>query len=223
MTKRTRPKWRCCPSWHELQRLFPAQEDHLNAEAVYTLPPALLDAIVREVPGFFTAEELAFEKALHKVAGAGFFRGSPINLQLLGSPQSTETADERELRQKVEAATETIEDMLFKDLSATQRADREAAAEAIKAKLQERRWGYAGWLITSPEFRTDVEKLRTEWGSEIRHIEITEQHPQNLALIGGKGPGIEFQMFVGVPKLGKVVEGIEASPRIHIESIEDSV
>jgi hypothetical protein len=174
MTKRTRPKWRCCPSWHELQRLFPAQEDHLNAEAVYTLPPALLDAIVREVPGFFTAEELAFEKALHKVAGAGFFRGSPINLQLLGSPQSTETADERELRQKVEAATETIEDMLFKDLSATQRADREAAAEAIKAKLQERRWGYAGWLITSPEFRTDVEKLRTEWGSEIKEHRLPQ-------------------------------------------------
>ena len=168
MAKRSSPKWDYCLQWHELQRLFPAEKKQLEAEAVYTLPPTLLDAIVQEIPGFFTAEELAFERALHEVAGAGFFRGSPINLQLLGSPQSTETADERELRQKAEAATESIKDMLFEDLTPTQRADREAAAEAKNAKLQERRWGYAGWLITSPEFRTDVEKLRTEWSSRIK-------------------------------------------------------
>src|SRR5690606_2685306 len=67
------------------------------------------------------------------------------------------------------------------------------------------------WLFEIPECRP---------ASQPRHIEVTQQHPEDLPIIGSEGPSVQLEILVGTPELGKVVDGINTSLRIHVQGIE---
>src|SRR4051794_3807140 len=60
-------------AWRGLVKDFP--ERRLEAaEAIYAIPPTLLEAIEEHAPGFLSDADLRFEKRLAKTTRGGFFQ-----------------------------------------------------------------------------------------------------------------------------------------------------
>src|SRR6185437_2526992 len=60
---------------------------------------------------------------------------------------------------------------------------------AFEARIEERQWGYIGWLVTDAGFRQAREALRERWGGE---IEKRGSFPQiSMSWFGERPPAIE--------------------------------
>jgi hypothetical protein len=145
---RMKSKYRGHPSWAQ--------------EAVYALPHALTSLIAKKLPRFFAPEEEQFERDLAD-AGAGFFKGWAFAYPPLGSTGTTSPPSE--LDERVDASTKRVlqlleDDMKSRGVSEPQiRADLERSHRELEV-TEEVRWGYAGWLVTSPEFRRQCQHIK---------------------------------------------------------------
>jgi hypothetical protein len=69
-------------AWQTFERLHPGQP-FLAQDPLYALTEDAIDAIQKGVPGFFTDEQVRFERDLYRMTGGGFFLRRP-----LGEPAS---------------------------------------------------------------------------------------------------------------------------------------
>lgn len=137
-----------------------------GADALYALPPWLLDEFERHAPGLFSPEDLAFERELAEFSGGAIFQGRRISIQLC-SGFSTPNRD-MELLTRTAKTDREIESMLREEMASAgvdrAKADRYVAAqEHFKRMILDRQRPYAGWLVTNPTFRRELEEFKAWW------------------------------------------------------------
>lgn len=150
-----------------------SHRDHpaVGADVVYALPDRLLDHIAEHAPGFFAEAELAFEKDLSTTAGSGFFLKQPFFYPLLPSwdrsPGAVAAAERYgQADREIKALMET--EMKRSGRSPTQIEEFFQKQEELKERVRERQLGYAGWLVTHANYRTELCKLVARWEKRIR-------------------------------------------------------
>lgn len=152
------------PAWTCLAAQYPGHPN-LADEAIYSLPGRLLDAIVNNARGLLTTAEEQFERDLSTAASCGFFRQLRFHYPPL-SPQSRAPMVTDELGRMVRSSANNIEDMLVDDMRSQGVTEEsifrhfELAVEKNR-EIEEWRWSYAGWVVTSSDFRRQRDELRS--------------------------------------------------------------
>jgi hypothetical protein len=159
------------PSWNRLLEQFPERLD-IDAEVVYALPQELIDCIQRERPGFFTARDLSFERELTAEGRTGFFWGRSFFYPLLRCAREL-SAEEKALDQQGAENEARLKALIVDELKSTGRSQRQiskdfADDELLESNLGELRMAYAGWLVTTPAFRTELTSFRESWNDVIQ-------------------------------------------------------
>jgi len=149
----------------------------LEHDAIYALPEPLINAIQLEIPDFFSTQEEQFERDLARSTSGGFFLRHafsypPIMGSIFGDSMD-ENTDKQLERQK--ASDQRIKQLLFEDIEERGRRahrieEHFVAEDKITEKIQNRKWGYAGWLVTNPGFRKEWRDVRKGWEPWIRAI-----------------------------------------------------
>jgi hypothetical protein len=135
-------------AWAEFARRH-AGNPFLDVDALDALPDELINAIVKEVPGFFSQDQQTFERDLAKLG-----RGA----QDLGTKQ---TEHERQLH-------ELLAEEMKRGGANQLQIDRYFEAEAERyQEIESRVEGYCGWLVTDPQFRSERDELRRKWGEHV--------------------------------------------------------
>jgi len=165
------------PRWEKLAKAYPKHFVLHHAETIYALPEPLLDAISKEIPKFFTDDEMRFERTLARTAGAGFFLKRPFAFGPLPGPKlnTEDAARQQEVTEWHTQADQSIKQLLDQEMAADgATADEIAAYHKVRrtmiARLKERQWGYAGWLMTEPLFRNHAAMFREKWGTRIAEL-----------------------------------------------------
>lgn len=154
-------------AWKELSAEYPGHPA-LTGGTVYSLPLGLIDEIQRAVQGFFTEEDLAFEFDLAAASPHGFYRQRPFFYPPLQLGQPARVTEESPLQRRAVRAVENIRNMLADDMRsrgvpASQIQHWFDFAERERDEVEQRRWSYAAWLATSPQFRRQRSRLRSLW------------------------------------------------------------
>ena len=129
-----------------------------------TLPPELLDAVLREVGAErFDVERIEMEMALSNICAdhttnVGFLRGQPIPHQLLRIWPMTFSDEFLEpYAAQIDVPLEDLRDQIA------------IGNDRLQWTVGIRR-GYCGWLLTNPQFLKEHEELFDEWSDQIlRH------------------------------------------------------
>lgn len=189
------------PNWERFVKMYPRMQAHEN-DAVYALPDRLINAIVKQVPAFFSTEELRFERDLAQLAGAGFFLKSPFGYP--GLPRPTLSPEETERCRKLDerhvAAAASIRNLLDEGMresgaTAADIAEHRKSQLAEKSNVEIRQRGYVGWLVTDPIFRHHRDGFRNKWESVIRNIGGFPSLPMSLMGENPQPPDPEYQDF----------------------------
>ena len=157
------------PNWLKIAETY---EGHpaVDSDVVYALPDLLINAIVKQMPAFFSEVELHFERDLARLAGAGFFLKRPFGYPRLARPTLAEQEAARwnELNERHASSDRRIRKMLDdemrkggfteEDISGCRMAEIEE-----EGNIEIRQRGYAGWLVTNAEFRKDRDAFRKAW------------------------------------------------------------
>ena len=158
--------------WAELLSSHPGHPA-LDAPAIYALPPELIDALQKPHQKFFSADEECFERDLARLGG-GFFLKRPIVHPLLPDAKlnEAETFRLQEHQKRQQRSTEQIDQMLADEMRKAGWSDQEIRdhcenEQAIKTRIEERQWGYLGWLVTDAGFRQVRDALCERWGEQI--------------------------------------------------------
>ena len=155
------PAWTAFSTRHA-RSLMLAHED------LYALNEELIGSIVQNVPGFFSDDEVRFERDLCRTVSLGFCARRPHGLQPKRKVKDAEVR--RHKRRSI-----AIDSILKQEL---QRAGADLkeigtffqANIDVRKRVAERQDAYAGWLILNPEYRTEVDQLRTRWGKVARTV-----------------------------------------------------
>lgn len=158
----------------------------LTGDPIYALPQGLIDAICIEVPGLFTEEEERLERSLANLAGLGFFLERPIAHPSLTSPlQPLDVKVAETRRKRHRQSADQIRDMQAKQIE--ERGFDQSAVEnyfathsLFKRKVDERQAGYAGWLVTSPDFHRERDDFRNRWEQEIKELGRFPKFPTSI-------------------------------------------
>lgn len=159
-----RSKGRETLAWDEFARRH-AGQPFLQCESLYSLNEPIIDAIQKEVPGFFSPEQERFERDLACTVRFGFFCGRAIGLT-----KRDDSLDARHAR-----SAKAINDMLQEEYRRTGASDKDIhayleAGSERRDVIDVRKESYTGWLVTNREFRDEVHQLRTAWESQIRKL-----------------------------------------------------
>lgn len=174
------------PWWGEfIERLEPNPD--LEREAIYALPEQLIDAIVDEIPEFFSEEEERFERDFARRAGAGFFLQRQFSYPRLACPVSDAAmaAELADLEERNDVTAANIRELLDDGMRQSGRTENsircysEDERERIR-HVELRRWGYAGWLVTQPEFRVECERIWRDWGQVVEKLGGFPAPPMSL-------------------------------------------
>lgn len=167
--------------WEEIVQKYPGKAV-LQGDTVYALPEPLIDAICEEmkrppVRQFFTEDEEQFERDLARTAGVGFFLKQPIagvSLESRGERAGgTTAADEsgHEANASGRRFAEMLEDEM-RQVGSTQAQIDEywERQKRTQRKVDLLKWGYAGWLVTDPEYRRTRDLFRNQWEPKVREL-----------------------------------------------------
>jgi len=159
-------------AWSELKKRYPNQPC-LDDDTVYSLPTGLIKSIKKHLPNLWSKEEFQFENDLNEIAGMGLFLKQPFWYPLLKEyfPPSNEDArhfkdDQARIDQKIRLTIE--EDMRRYGCSELMIKRYFEEEKRYKLQAQERQMGYAGWLVTSPEFQICKAEFVCEWWEQIQ-------------------------------------------------------
>jgi len=172
-------------AWRRFERLHRGHPA-LKEDTVYALPEGLIDAIKKEIPGFFTPEEEAFERNLAKLSGGGFFLRQPFSHPVMPAPTDIRrTKKEIEMDAHHKHAHHEIEEMLLEELKHSGIADSDLqsaneSAAALRMAVKDRAIGYTGWLVTNVDFQKDLDGLLKRWLKTIELIGYFPRVPRSL-------------------------------------------
>ena len=139
-------------------------------DAIYALPVELVRQIQLKT-SLFSKEEEEFERNLAKYGGGGFFLKHPFGYFDLSKRPLTQ--DEKRGEEEVRAATKRIKLMLTDEYRkqgvSLYEIDQAIESDAeTELKIQERREGFAGWLLANPEFHAQRTRLFQRWSEKLR-------------------------------------------------------
>lgn len=182
------------PQWAVFARTYEGSPI-VKQDTIYALPEPLIDAILEEMPDFFREGGECFERDLARLAGAGFFLKRPFVYHSLPGPkvlargaQWSQELDERNME-----ADAGIRKLLADEMRRLGRSEKEireywAAENSMQERIDVRRWGYAGWLATHPDFHRARDKFRRRWQSKIRKQGVFPAIPMSFAGENPKRP-----------------------------------
>jgi hypothetical protein len=168
-------------NWLALCHRFPSLTS--GKEAIYALPPKLIERIQAESKHFFNAEQLEFEAALAAGGRTGFFRGYSFKHPLLDTePESDPECDaiDADLRRSLE------EQMRSYGASRDEIDEYFATERRHKGEIAARARGYIGWLVTDPAFRSMRNQFRRNWAPRAAGGNDLPQLP--VSFLGEKMP-----------------------------------
>ena len=149
----------------------------LRSDTIYALPEPLIDAIAAEIPDFWNEEEEHFERDLARLGGAGFFLKRSFSYQFLPGPKlaEEEARVSREMDERQTKAAGEIRQLMSGSMRECGRRDYQieaywTAEEQMLERFDARKWGYAGWLVTHPEFHRACDLFRRKWKSKINKL-----------------------------------------------------
>ncbi len=159
-------------AWEELKKRYPDQSC-LEEDEIYALPVGLINALKKHLPRFWSREDLQFEYDLNEIAGMGLFLKQPFwyPLQKEYFPPSNENSrrfltEHTRINQNLRLAIEV--DMKSYGCSELMIKKYFKQEEKYKLQAQERQNGYAGWLVTSPDFQLCKADFIGEWWEQIQ-------------------------------------------------------
>ena len=143
----------------------------LELDPLYSLSEELIDSIVKLVPGFFSSEEVKFERDLARTARFGFFLHTALGLAQVGN----EPTGEPTLAESVENTSRQIDDMIAEELQQTGADPEDIRAHFTqhadqRARIVSRQSAYAGWLLLNSEFRAELRRFRERWEGAVRAV-----------------------------------------------------
>ena len=161
-TSSSHPEWDAFAQRH-------AGSPFLEHDPLYSLSEELIDSIVKFAPGFFTAEQVKFERDLVRTATFGFFLRAPLGPAHEGAEHECGPT----LKERQETTAGQIDDMLVEELWRTgaDKEDREAfftQHAAQRERTVSRQAAYAGWLLLNAEYRAELRHLRDRWEGAVR-------------------------------------------------------
>ena len=129
------------------------------------------------MPNFFSEKELEFERDLAQASGGGFFLRHPFGYPPIKGFSLADGTDEnvRKLAEPLRESDQRIKQMLVEYMKQHGRSPLQidvhfATKDKIANKIEARKWGYAGWLVTNPDFRKEWSEVRKGWEPWIRAI-----------------------------------------------------
>ncbi|WP_339746162.1 hypothetical protein [uncultured Rubinisphaera sp.] len=159
-------------SWKILSKAFP-NRDTLQEDSVYALPMPFIEAIERIAPKVLSEEDLGFERSLTQASGMGFFLRQPFWSPLLSDPGIEQAESIIDIEEQLQNTKQQISALLADEMKSAGRSD--LSIENYRKELQQieqdcqvRQKGFAGWLITSPEFQTDRTRFWDTWKDVIQ-------------------------------------------------------
>jgi len=203
------------PNWLRFAAIYKGHPA-VDRGVVYALPDLFIDAIVKRIPDFFSEEEQHFERDLARLAGAGFFLKRPFAYPRLPRPILAEQEAVRwnEFNEWQAGSHQRIRKMLDDAMRTSGLTDEEIRGCHVgeldeKGNIEIRQRGYAGWLVTNPEFRQDRDDFRRKWDTTIETLGCFPQLP--LSLMGEKPspPREEYREFYSDYKNLCVTWGLE--------------
>ena len=178
-------------TWEELKKRYPDQSC-LDKDEIYALPVGFIKALKKYLPRLWTKEELQFEHDLNQIAGMGLFLKQPFLYPLLKEyfPQSNEDArrfkdNQARIDQNLRLTIE--EDMRSYGCSELMTKRYFEEEKRYKLQAQERQKGYAGWLVSSPDFLLSKAEFIGEWWGQIKQRGQFPSVPP-MKILGGSTP-----------------------------------
>lgn len=188
--------------WEKLANEFPG-DPRLEHAVLYALPGELIDALETHASKLFAADELKFERRLRHLSATGFYRKKPIFSDVL---------DGHHLRlggATIEFSLEAIADLPsrcerwldaeFRENVSTDRRTKAAAdrrgeiRESLTDRSRARLMGYAGWLVTNPDYWRDVYTWQIAYHDVFQRFgECSSRLTGNNSARSGKRRDIEF-------------------------------
>ncbi len=114
---------------------------------------------------------------LARLSGGGFFLEHSYGYPPLREsfPEDNTEEEAHVLLQRQRATDQQIKQMLAEDMEQRGRSpfliqEHFATRDEIVEKIEVRKWGYVGWLVTNPEFRKEWADVRKAWEPRIREI-----------------------------------------------------
>ena len=182
------------PAWVEFERKH-RRHPVLQDDAICAMPDTLINAILCEMPDFFSKKEEQFERDLAQMAGGGFFLQRPFGYPpIVGSTFANSTdknlsGPARRWRESDKKLKELLaEGMERQGRSTVQVTNYFATQEEISRKIEERKWGYAGWLVTNPEYCAGLAQFRERWEAKIQRIGGFPTLP--ISFSGNRSPSV---------------------------------
>lgn len=150
--------------WLELSERYPDIASRCG-DSVYALPEKLISAIQELVPTLFGPGELDFELHLARTGATGLFLKQPFRYPVL-------SASSDGVRQSKEAIDEEIKELLTDEATAIGRSETSVddymkAVDEREKAMRLRQAGYVGWLISEPNYRTEMEAFTSRWKTTI--------------------------------------------------------
>ncbi len=158
--------------WTKLSQRFP-QRCVLTEDTIYALPMRLIDALEKWVPELLSKEDLQFEKALTKTGGMGFFLKEPFRYRLLPQDHFPLTKEQKEGFKEHDKMDEKIR-KIRADVMRNQGCSNMNIKRYFKKikqyqlRAEQRQRGYAGWLISNPDFQISRIEFLQNWSDEIK-------------------------------------------------------
>ena len=165
------PRTELNADWLDLEKTFPGNSA-LKSTVVYALPKRLIRAIKKLK--LLSTDEINFENELRSRGLSGFRHQKPFACELLDTDgRLREECRINEVDRKQNELSRQINELLVEE---HQRAGKthdqireHAAAESkIASRSLRIRQGFAGWLVTCPQFRLEIAALEKMWCDTMR-------------------------------------------------------
>ena len=178
------------PAWVRFEQKYP-RHPVLQDDAICAMPDTLVNAILCEMPDFFSSREEQFERDLAQMAGGGFFLQQPFGYapiagSTLADSPGKQSQRWRKIDQKIKKTL--AEDMRGHGRHPLQVESYFAAQKEIDRKIDDRKWGYAGWLALNPDYRKDCACFRDCWEDKIKQIGGFPTLP--MSFLGNRAPSV---------------------------------
>ena len=167
----------------------------LSEDVIHALPMRLIESLTRHAPGLLSADDVRFEQDLTRSSGSGFFLKRLFHSPLLPDPGIEPDDGQRQLIERQRRNENALPEAMAEDMRA--HGSSEVTIQRFfeqrrqyRERAEQRRRGYAGWLITSPAFQASRMDFCDRWGDRIEEA-------------GGMPALPEFEMVTRLPVVPK--------------------
>ncbi|HUQ69393.1 MAG TPA: hypothetical protein VM165_07720 [Planctomycetaceae bacterium] len=194
----------------------------LQSPVIYAIPRELLELIDQHAPRLLTAADLHFERRLRELAVTGFRDQTAFGCELLDEPQQHPESREvfgapqdRALRSARLAMQESFAPSQGSNSSSCGELRQPDAKELcpppsqvtiglaaerqqLQQRVNQRLRGFAGWLVTNPDYHREMVNLEQTWRT---WSDVLPQTPDSAALASSPPKGLSGPKLSALSRL----------------------